>query len=99
MIWTLVWASAQASTYYLSDVGIRAFSRGGAYVAGADDISAQWYNPAALTRINGGHAQFYAAGVKQFIHFDRSDYPGEGPLDENNDETDGNNDDNYTRRN
>ena len=88
MIWTLVLANAQASTYYLSDVGIRAFGRGGAYIAGADDISAQWYNPAALTRINGGHAQFYAAGIKQFINFDRTDYPGEGPLNENNEPTD-----------
>ena len=61
---------AQASTYYLSDVGIRAMGRGGAFVAGADDISAQWYNPSALTRMHGTHFQFDVMGVKQQIYFD-----------------------------
>jgi long-chain fatty acid transport protein len=88
MLFYLLLGLTNASTYYLSDVGIRAFSRGGAFVAGADDISAQWYNPAALTRIHGGRVQFYTAGVKQYIGFDRADYLGEGPLDENGNETD-----------
>ena len=75
---------AQASTYYLSDVGIRAMGRGGAFVAGADDISAQWYNPSALTRIHGTHFQFDVMGVKQQVYFDRLDYPGEGPIVDGN---------------
>ena len=33
----LVSATAQASTYYFTDVGIRSFSRGGAFIAGTDD--------------------------------------------------------------
>ena len=41
-----------------------------------------------MTRINGGHVQVYGAGVKQFISFDRKDYPGEGPNDANGDPTD-----------
>ena len=70
---------AEASTYYMSDVGIRAMGRGGAFVAGADDISAQWYNPSALTRIQGSHFQIDLMGVKQEMYFDRQDYPGNGP--------------------
>ena len=70
---------SHASTYYLSDVGIKAMGRGGAFVAGADDISAQWYNPSALTRIHGTHFQFEVAGIKQQIYFDRTDYGGVGP--------------------
>lgn len=76
-------SQADAANYYLSPVGLRSLSRGGAFIAGADDISAQWNNPAALSRISGSHFQLYTVGVKQFIHFDRTDYPGEGP-----DETD-----------
>ena len=53
--------------------------RGGAFVAGADDISAQWYNPSALTRIHGTHFRFEVAGIKQQIYFDRTDYGGVGP--------------------
>ena len=47
-------SNAQASGYYTSDVGVRSFSRGGAYVAGCDDLLALWYNPAALTRMGDG---------------------------------------------
>ena len=75
---------AEASTYYMSDVGIRAMGRGGAFVAGADDISAQWYNPSALTRINGIHFQIDLMGVKQEMYFDRQDYPGNGPMVDGN---------------
>ena len=75
---------ANASTYYMSDVGIRAMGRGGAFIAGADDISAQWYNPSALTRISGMHLQFDVAAVKQQIYFDRLDYPGEGQVIDGN---------------
>ena len=71
--------TTEASTYYMSDVGIRAMGRGGAFVAGADDISAQWYNPSALTRIHGSHFQIDLMGVKQEMYFDRQDYPGNGP--------------------
>jgi long-subunit fatty acid transport protein len=52
-VW-LTLADADASAYYFADVGVRAFGRGGAFIAGADDINAQYYNPAALSRIKGG---------------------------------------------
>ena len=67
---------AQAAGYYTSDVGVRAFSRGGAYVAGASDLLALWYNPAALTRLNDGVLTINAAGVGQSVTFDRADVEG-----------------------
>jgi long-chain fatty acid transport protein len=39
---------AHAGGFTLVDRGARGLSRGGAFVAGADDPSALWYNPAAL---------------------------------------------------
>ena len=88
MTWLLLCSLSEAATFYLADIGVRGMARGGAFVAGASDISAQWYNPAALTRVKGGMVGFHAAGVHQFIDFDRSDYPGEGPLDDAGDNTD-----------
>jgi long-chain fatty acid transport protein len=40
--------SAQAAGLYLSDRGVRPLGRGGAFVAGADDLGAIWYNPAGI---------------------------------------------------
>jgi long-chain fatty acid transport protein len=40
--------SADAAGLYFSDRGVRPLARGGAFVAGADDIGAIWYNPAGL---------------------------------------------------
>lgn len=65
--------TALASAYYFADVGVRAFGRAGAFVAGADDINAQYYNPAALTRIRGGELKFDLAFVNQYVMFDRAD--------------------------
>lgn len=39
---------AQAGGLTLLDRGARPLSRGGAFVAGADDVNALWYNPAGL---------------------------------------------------
>src|SRR5450631_2805258 len=39
---------AQAGGLFFSDRGVRPLGRGGAFVAGADDIGAMWYNPAGL---------------------------------------------------
>src|SRR5580692_13216211 len=39
---------ADASGLYVSDRGVRPLGRGGAFVAGADDLGAIWYNPAGL---------------------------------------------------
>ena len=40
--------SASAAGLYFSDRGSHPLARGGAFVAGADDINAIWYNPAGL---------------------------------------------------
>ena len=76
---TFLAPAAHAGGYYFSDIGVRAFSRGGAFVAGADDLTALYYNPAALTRMGRGTLTLSVAGVDQAIMFDRLDYPGEGP--------------------
>jgi len=39
---------AHAAGLYFSDRGVRPIGRGGAFVAGADDLGALWYNPAGL---------------------------------------------------
>ena len=39
---------ARAAGLYFSDRGVRPMGRAGAYVAGADDLGAIWYNPAGL---------------------------------------------------
>jgi long-chain fatty acid transport protein len=39
---------AEAAGLYFSDRGVRPMGRAGAYVAGADDLGAIWYNPAGL---------------------------------------------------
>lgn len=39
---------AQAGGLYATDRGVRPLSRGGAFVAGADDLGSIWYNPAGL---------------------------------------------------
>ncbi len=39
---------ARAAGIYVSDRGVRPLGRGGAFVAGADDLGAVWYNPAGV---------------------------------------------------
>jgi long-chain fatty acid transport protein len=39
---------ARAAGLYFSDRGVRPMGRGGAFVAGADDLGAIWYNPAGI---------------------------------------------------
>jgi long-chain fatty acid transport protein len=39
---------AHAAGLYVADRGVRPLGRGGAFVAGADDLHAIWYNPAGL---------------------------------------------------
>jgi long-chain fatty acid transport protein len=41
-------SSAAAAGLYFSDRGVRPLARGGAFVAGADDLGAIWYNPAGI---------------------------------------------------
>ncbi len=41
-------SQAHAAGLYFSDRGVRPLGRGGAFVAGADDLGAMWYNPAGI---------------------------------------------------
>ena len=41
-------AQAEAAGLFMTDRGVRPLGRGGAFVAGADDLGAIWYNPAGL---------------------------------------------------
>lgn len=45
---------ARAAGLYFSDRGVRPLGRGGAFVAGADDLGAIWYNPAGLVDAPSG---------------------------------------------
>jgi len=65
---------AEASGYYFTDAGTRGMSRGGAFIASANDLSAQYYSPAAL--INLKRSQFYVnhSLVSQEIALKRQDY-------------------------
>jgi len=73
-------SQAQAAGYYFSDIGVRGFSRGGAFVAGADDLTALYYNPAALTRLERPQIMINLAGVQQFVDYQRMQEPGRGPF-------------------
>jgi long-chain fatty acid transport protein len=63
---------ARAAGYYVTGVGVRGMGRAAANVVGADDLSAQYYNPAALTRIRS-QVGVQLAGVHQGVYFDRAD--------------------------
>lgn len=46
---SLAWTSrAEAAGLYFTDRGVRPMGRAGAFVAGADDLGAVWYNPAGI---------------------------------------------------
>ncbi len=46
--------AAHAGGFYVTDRGVRPLARAGAYVAGADDQHAIWYNPAGLAYASNG---------------------------------------------
>jgi long-chain fatty acid transport protein len=73
-------ASAFASGYYFLDSGSRGIGRGGAIIAGADDQSAQYYNPAALANIERTMINVNVWGCNQWATFDRADEPGLEPF-------------------
>ena len=55
---------ARASGLYFTDRGVRPMGRGGAFVAGADDLGATWYNPAGLA--DAGNSVLFDASWLQF---------------------------------
>ena len=72
----LLTPSASAASYYFLDSGTRAIARGGAFVVGADDLSAQYYNPAALVNLQRPMFNLNGWGVGQYVRFDRADEAG-----------------------
>lgn len=68
---------AFASAYYNLDSGTRALGRGGAFVVGADDFTAMYYNPAALGHIEHTTVGINSWAINQYVKFDRADEPGE----------------------
>ena len=69
-------ADAWAGGMYLPTRGVRPTARGGAFVAGADDLSATWFNPAGLGHLSGGSVLIDATFVNQAIEYDRIDSGG-----------------------
>ncbi len=57
-------SSARASGLYFTDRGVRPMGRGGAFVAGADDLGAVWYNPAGIA--DAGNSILFDASWLQF---------------------------------
>jgi len=57
-------ADANAAGLYFTDRGVRPMGRAGAFVAGADDLGAIWYNPAGLA--DAGTSILFDASWLQF---------------------------------
>lgn len=74
--------TADAAAFYFADTGTRGLSRSGAFVAGADDLSAQYYNPAALINLDRGMFYFNFSAFTQNVSFTRKDYNDDGSLRE-----------------
>ena len=72
--------TSQAAAYYFTDIGVRSCSRGGAFIAGNDDLTALFYNPAALTRLKRPQIMLNVAAVQQSVTFQRAQFDGAGPL-------------------
>jgi len=72
--------TAQAAGYYTTDIGTRGMSRGGAYIAGNRDLSAQFYNPAALINLERPQAYINWSMVDQAVEFTRVDVDGSGKV-------------------
>ena len=70
--------SADAAAYYFMDTGTRGLARAGAYVAGVRDLSAQYYNPAGLIRLQRPQAYVNFSLVDQAVDFTRVDYDSSG---------------------
>lgn len=73
---------ALAGGYTLVDSGVRAQGRAGAFVAGANDVSAQWYNPAALRNVARPSLSMDGWLTQQTAWFEREDIPGVNPFSE-----------------
>lgn len=70
---TLASKQALAAGFFLTDRGVRPLSRGGAFVAGADDLGSVWYNPAGLSEtgdqimVDASYIQFNASFARTTV--------------------------------
>ncbi|MFO0629356.1 MAG: outer membrane protein transport protein [Polyangiales bacterium] len=70
-------SAASAGGFYMTDRGVRPLGRGGAFVAGADDQHAVWYNPAGL--VSAGRGLLLDASLVNFNNtFTREARPAGG---------------------
>ena len=69
-------ATAHAGGMYLPIRGVRATGRAGAIIAGVDDVSALWINPAGLAAIDAPSGLVDAAFVHQSVEHQRIDSGG-----------------------
>ena len=67
---------SDAGGYYLGESGIIASGRAGAWIAGADSQFAQYHNPAGLIRVDAPEISVGVSGVRQSVHFTRTDGSG-----------------------
>jgi long-chain fatty acid transport protein len=73
LLLTVLPSTAFSAGFYALDEGIRAIGRAGAFTAGADDLTAQYYNAAALKNQTGTAFMFDLAAVQQAVTFDHRD--------------------------
>lgn len=70
-------APAHAGGMQLQTRGVRPTARAGAFVAGADDLGAMWFNPAGIASLAGDgddrHLLIDAAYVRQSVTYERID--------------------------
>ena len=78
MLLLLLANAASAAAYYFLDTGTRGLARAGAYIASVDDLSAQYYNPAALIRLKEPQVYINFSLVGQQVDFTRIDYDSSG---------------------
>jgi long-chain fatty acid transport protein len=69
-------ASATAGGMYLPTRGVRATARGGALIAGADDVSSLWQNPSGLAHLSSPQFIADATWLSQSIDYQRIDSGG-----------------------
>jgi len=72
----LIPLAAEAGGMYLPTRGVRPTGRAGAFVAGADDLSSMWFNPAGLAHLARGSFLIDAGFVHQAIDYTRIDSGG-----------------------
>lgn len=70
-------SAAEAGGFYMTDRGVRPLGRGGAFIAGADDQHAIWYNPAGL--MGAGRGLLLDASLVNFNNaYTREARPAQG---------------------